>query len=317
MKTLTIAIVGGSGFVGQNLVERLHADGHTLRVLTRNREQQRETAIFPRVTTINCDPYDLAGLRARISGCDVVINLVGVLQESGRSGRGFIKAHVTLTDTLITAAKQAKVPRLIQMSSLKAGQGSSHYLRTRGEAEARLRASSLAWTIFQPSVIFGPGDGLFERFASLLKIAPMLPLAQSGARFQPVWVRDVVEAFARALQRPDSIGKTYELGGPEIVTLGQVVHYTAKVLRLKRLILPLPNFVGAIQGALFDLLPAALKPFSSDNYQSLKTDSVIDTDGLGQLDIKPMSFRAIVPGYLGSKQRQPRLDRYRRHTDSV
>src|SRR5690606_20447992 len=137
-------------------------------------------------------------------GADAVINLVGILNEKGRDGSGFERAHVELTEVVIDACRSAGVSRLLQMSALNAGRGQSHYLRTRGESEARVRASRLDWTIFPPSVIFGPGDGLYNRFAGLLRPLPVLPLACAGAKFAPVYVGDVVEAFARAVARPDS-----------------------------------------------------------------------------------------------------------------
>jgi uncharacterized protein YbjT (DUF2867 family) len=310
----TIAILGGSGFVGRNLCERLHRDGHQLRVLTRNRELMRETAVLPGLKTVNYEPGSAESLKQALTGCDAVINLVGVLQENGRSGKGFEQAHTALTLTLLSAMKSVGIRRLLQMSSLRAGEGESHYLRTRGEAEQRVRESGLDYTIFRPSVIFGPGDGLFCRFAGLLPLAPVLPLARSSARFQPVWVMDVCEAIARSLDRKDALGATFELGGPEIVTLADVVRYTASLLKLSTRVLPLPDFVGALQGFVLDFLPAGLKPFSGDNFRSLKLDSVVTgNDGLKQLGIQPMPFRAVVPAYLGVGERQGRLDRYRRH----
>lgn len=311
----TIAILGGSGFVGRHLCERLHRDGHRLRVLTRNRELMRDTAILPGLKTVNYDPSSAESLKQALQGCDVVINLVGVLQETGRSGKGFERAHVELTLSVVSAMRGLNIRRLLQMSSLRAGEGESHYLRTRGEAERLVRESGLDWSIFRPSVIFGAGDGLFCRFAGLLPLAPVLPLARAGARFQPVWVMDVCEAIARALGRSDSFGATYELGGPEVVTLADVVRYTASLLKLPTRVLPLPDFVGAIQGFVLDFLPAGLKPFSGDNFRSLKLDSVVTgLDGLKQLGIQPMPFRAVVPAYLGGGERQGRLDRYRRYT---
>jgi NADH dehydrogenase len=314
----TIAILGGSGFVGRHLCERLHRDGHRLRVLTRNRELMRDTAIVPGLKTVNYDPSSAESVKQALTGCDVVINLVGVLQETGRSGKGFEQAHVALTMTVLSAMKSLGIRRLLQMSSLRAGEGDSHYLRTRGEAEQRVRESGLDWTIFRPSVIFGAGDGLFCRFARLLPLAPILPLARAGAKFQPVWVMDVCEAIARSLTRKDALGATYELGGPEIVSLADVVRYTASLLKLPTRVLPLPDVLGALQGFVLDFLPAGLKPFSGDNFRSLKLDSVVTgNDGLKQLGIQPMPFRAIVPAYLGGGERQGRLDRYRRHTPGL
>jgi NADH dehydrogenase len=196
------------------------------------------------------------------------------------------------------------------MSALNAGRGRSHYLRTRGEAETLVKASPLDWTIFQPSVIFGPGDGLFCRFATLLKIAPLLPLARGSAKFAPVYIGDVVEAFRRALGNAGSVRQTYELYGPDVVTLAQIVRMTAQQLGLRRLVAPLPDALGRMQAFVMDFVPG--KPFSSDNYRSLQTDSVGGIDGLHRLGIAPTPMSAILPDILGhGEDRQARLDRYR------
>lgn len=305
-----IVILGGTGFVGRSLVHRLQADGHRIDVLSRNRERQRHLLVYPRVEVHSTQVFDGDRLRRRLAGADAVINLVGILNASGRSDRGFQRAHVELTQILIKACQEAAVPRLLQMSALNAGNPASHYLRTRGEAEAIVKASGLAWTLFQPSVIFGPGDGLFCRFAGLLKLLPVLPLARAGARFQPVYVRDVAEAMARALTRGDAVGHTYELGGPAICTLRELVQYTAGVLDLRRWVVPLPDLLARLQGLAFDYLPVPLKAFSSDNYNSLRVDSVTSRDGLAEMGISASDFEHIVPRYLG-RGRQSRLDEFR------
>lgn len=309
---MRIVVVGGTGFVGRHLIPRLSADGHEVTVLSRNRESQRELLVLPRVSVRSTQLYKPGAIAAACAGADVLINLVGILQAPGRSGAGFQRAHVELTKLLIGAARQARVPRLLAMSSLGAGSGTSHYLRTRGEAEQLVRSSGLKWTLFQPSVIFGPGDGLFFRFARLLPWVPVLPLVRAGTRFQPVWVQDVVAAFANALVDAQSVGQTYELGGPDVVTLKEIVKFTAVTLKLRRLILPMPDLFGHLQGFACDFLPAQLKPFSSDNLASLKLDSVCQSDGLARLGIKPSAFAPIVRGLLGASSLQAEYDRYRK-----
>ena len=257
------------------------------------------------------DVYDVNALTTRFKGADVVVNLVGVLQNNGFGGADFERAHVTLTETVIAAMRQAGVKRLLQMSSLRAGEGDSHYLRSRGQAQDKVRTSGLDWTMFQPSVIFGPGDGLFCRFAPLLKIAPVLPLARANAKFQPVFVKDVAAAFIAALERADSVGKTYPLVGPKTYTLADLVRYTALVLGVKRWVLPLPNVLGRLQGLAFDVLPAALKPFSSDNFKSLALDSISDRNGLTELGIRATPLELVVPDYIGAGDHQRQLDLYR------
>lgn len=309
MKPKNLVVLGGTGFVGRHLVPRLSALGHRVTVLSRNRELQRELLVLPNVRVVDCDVYDPAALACQLRGADAAINLIGILNERGRDGRGFERAHVELTRGLVAACANAGVGRLLQMSALNAGRGRSHYLRTRGEAEAIVRASSLDWTIFQPSVIFGLGDGLFQRFAALLRLAPVLPLARANAKFAPVYVGDVVEAFARALELPSTRHQTYELYGPDVVTLAQIVRYTARHAELKRLVLPLPDVAARLQAFIFDFVPG--KPFSTDNYLSLQVDSVGGIDGLYRLGIERTPMDAVVPALLRRSGRQERLDRYR------
>lgn len=305
-----IVIFGGTGFVGRHLVARLVAAGHDVLVPSRNRSMQRELHIVPQARVINVDVYSDAALRELLQGAHAVINLIGILNERGRNGRGFEAAHTGFTKKLIAACQASGTRRLLQMSALNAGRGRSHYLRTRGEAEAAVKASGLDWTIFQPSVIFGPGDGLFARFAGLLKIAPVLPLARAGAKFAPVHVGDVAEAFVRALTRPASIGQTYELYGPDVLTLKQIVQYTAQCMGLRRAVLALPDALGRIQAALMDFVPG--KPFSTDNFLSLQVDSVGGIDGLHRLGIEATPISAVIPALLGPDPQQRRLDRFRR-----
>jgi uncharacterized protein YbjT (DUF2867 family) len=309
MKPVPLVVLGGTGFVGRHLVARLAALGHEIVVPSRNRDAQRDLFVLPQVRVETCDVYDIAQLTQRLRGAGAVINLVGILNEPGRDGAGFERAHVQLTRTLIAACGQAGVRRLLQMSALNAGRGRSHYLRTRGEAEAVVRGSKLDWTIFQPSVIFGPGDGLFARFNALLKLTPVLPLARAGAKFAPVYVGDVVAAFVRALQDPATIGQTYELYGPQVMTLKQIVQYTACQAKQRRAVLALPDVLGRFQALCMDFVPG--KPFSSDNYLSLLSDSVGGIDGLYRLGIEKTPIDAIVPPLLHPAGKQERLDRYR------
>ena len=299
MRPKKIVVLGGTGFVGSHLVPRLQRDGHTITVLSRNRELHRELGVLPGVQVVSADVHERTALTRHLAGAEAAINLVGILNEPGSDGRGFHKAHVELTKTLIAACADAGVPRLLQMSALRAGEGESFYLKTRGEAEARVKASPLAWTILRPSVIFGPGDGLFFRFASLLRIAPMLPLARAQALFQPVYVRDVAEAFARVLIHPHTIGQTYELGGPSAIALGELVRWTARLLGKRRLIVALPDSLGYLQAMAGEWLPG--KPISRDNFRSLKLDSVTREDGLAALGIVATPMEIVVPALFAAR----------------
>ncbi|MFI4970556.1 MAG: complex I NDUFA9 subunit family protein [Lysobacterales bacterium] len=309
MKPQNIVVLGGTGFVGGHLVPRLQRDGHAISVLSRNRDRHRELGVLPRVMVVNADVHDHAALVRHLAGADAAINLVGILNERGSDGSGFRKAHTELTETLIAACVVAGVPRLLQMSALRAGEGESFYLQTRGEAEARVKAAPLKWTLFRPSVIFGPGDGLFFRFAQLLRIAPVLPLARAHAKFAPVHVGDVAEAFARALIHPHTAGRTYELAGPDVIELGELVRWTARMIGKRRLVIGLPDTLGFMQACLGEWLPG--KPISRDNFRSLKLDSIAREDGLAALGIVATPMRVVMPGLLGGAGPQRRLDRFR------
>lgn len=310
MTPLKIVILGGTGFVGRHLVARLAADGHSVILLSRNLACHGNRLLPPGVELREVDVYDPTVLRHSFTDCDVVVNLVGILNERGDNGRGFRRAHVELTKLVIAAMQLAGVRRLLQMSSLNAGRGQSHYLKSRGEAEAAVKASGLDFTIFEPSVIFGHDDGLFCRFAQLLKLAPVMPLARAGTRFAPVYVNDAVEAFVRALGNRNTFGEVYELYGPDVYTLADIVRMTARARGLKRLVVPLPDPVGRLQAFVFDFVPG--KPFSSDNFRSLLTDSVGGIDGLHRLGITPTRVAAKLPEILGHvDDRQTRYDRYR------
>ncbi|MDZ7736579.1 MAG: complex I NDUFA9 subunit family protein [Gammaproteobacteria bacterium] len=279
-----ICILGGTGFVGRTLANRLTRDGYELRILTRDRESRRqELILLPTTELVQADVHDPTQLRENFADCDAVINLVGILNERGRDGSGFRKAHVELTQSVIDMCRETGVRRLLQMSALNADaeNGPSHYQRTKGEAEKRVLAAEspdLHVTCFRPSVIFGNDDSFFNRFAKLLKIAPVFPLACPKARFAPVYVEDVAEAFTLALTDPDTYGKSYNLCGPHEYTLQQLAEYTAQCAGLRRIIFPLNDFLSRLQAAVFDYVPG--KPFSTDNYQSATVDSVCSGSGV-------------------------------------
>lgn len=313
----TIGIVGGTGFIGTHLVNRLYVAGHRLRVLTRRREAHKHLLVIPSLELIETDVYDPRRLVKDLDGCTAVINLVGILNERGRHGFGFMRAHVELPRLLIHACRELGIRRLMHMSALKADarRGTSHYLRTKGEGEDLVHSAAgpnLRVTSFQPSVVFGPEDDFFNRFASLLKISPYwFPLACAQTRFAPVYVADVAEAMARALDDPHSSGQRYELCGPRSFSLGELVAYTARVLGLRRRVVGLPQRASYLQAAILEWLPG--KPFSRDNYGSLQVDSVCDGGpGLISLGIDPTPLEAIVPGYLGGLNRNRRYARLRR-----
>lgn len=305
MQPQRIVMLGGTGFVGSHLLPRLAADGHQITLLSRNREQHRALTVVPGIAIRSADVYDDAVLRRHCEGADTVINLIGILNSSGH--HTFQRAHVDMSRRLVDICQAAGVQRLHQMSSLKAGQGQSQYLKTRGEAEALVRRSTLNWTIYEPSVIFGPGDGLITRFASLLRKTPVLPLARANSRMAPTYVGDVAEAIARCVADDRrSSRRCFELYGPEVLTLGEIVRAIRDAASLHTRIVPLPDSLGRWQARIAGALPG--KPFSLDNFLSLGTDSVGHANGYAALGITPQPFSALLPHVLKGMPRQRRLD---------
>lgn len=312
MKRFSVCIIGGSGFIGQALCARLVRMGHAVRVVSRRPTLPPGLAVLPGLELCAGNPYSRSFLRSAVAGQDVVINLVGILNESGRDGRGFERAHVDLTRAVVAACREAHVPRLLHMSALHASdQGPSHYLRTKAAAERVVHdgCGEVGWTIFQPSVVFGTHDSFVNRFAGLLQWLPFLPLARANARFAPVHVEDVVSAFVLAMHDPKTISETYQLCGPEVFTLREIVCLVRDQLGLRRWVFGIPDWLARLQAAIMDFVPG--KPLSTDNYLSLTVDSVCTHDGLARLDLERSSLRSVMPGYLGAEQRAGRLARLR------
>jgi NADH dehydrogenase len=301
MAARSVCVLGGSGFLGTHLVSALARQGWRITVPTRNPAAAGHIAMIPALRLVAADVHDPGQLAALCAGRQAVVNLVGILNERGRDGSGFERAHTALARNLVDACRRARVDRVIQMSALNADadHGPSHYLRSKGRAERIVREESgpdLAWTILRPSVIFGPGDDFVNRFARLLRATPALPLARPQARLAPVWVGDVVTVISRALADPATAHETYELCGPEVLTLSRIVALVRDHLRLRRAIIGMPDLASRIQAALFDFVPG--KPFSTDNYRSLTVDSVCKVDGLARLGIRPQPMAAVLPSYL-------------------
>ncbi len=309
-----VCVLGGAGFVGTEIVTHLAEAGYYVRVPTRVLANGNHLLVLPTVELSLANVHQLRVLGQLFDGMDVVINLIGILNERGRSGAGFRAAHTELAAKVVEAARAARVPRLLHMSSLGADRAApSHYLRSKGEAEAIVRAAaaSLDVTIFRPSVIFGPRDSLTNRFARLLRLTRgFLPLARAGARLAPIYVHDVVAAFLRALRDRHTVGASFDLCGPEVMTLEEVVRLTAQVAGVPCHILRLPDFVARVQAWVMDFVPG--KPFSTDNYKSLAVDSVCRENGCARLGIVPTRMEAVLPAYLGERTLQCRLEVYRR-----
>lgn len=308
-----ICVLGGTGFVGQQVVEALAKQGHRIKVISRHRERHRDLLVLPTVKIVSADILDPPVLKEQFIGQDAVVNLVGILNEAGK--RTFQKIHVELARKVGEACIMNQVPRLLQMSALKADvNGPSKYLRSKGEAEKYLHnLHDVAVTSFQPSVIFGPYDDFFNRFAKLLRIPPRFapfPLTCANAKFAPVYVEDVALAFARALDDQRTFGQRYPLCGPNVYTLLELVKYTAEVSGIKKPIMPLGNGLSRLQAAIMGMLPG--KPFTMDNYLSTTVDSVCE-EGFPELfAIKPKALEAVVPHYLGKQSIRQRYSVLRR-----
>jgi uncharacterized protein YbjT (DUF2867 family) len=303
-----VLVLGGTGFVGQHLVARLASMGMQVRVPSRHPERHRDLKILPEVELLQADIHDPEALRSLCAGVDAVIHLVGILNEPGRDGSGFDRVHTQLTRKALDAAAASGVRRFIHMSALKADMPNppSHYLRSKAAAEAAVfSTTAFPVTVFRPSVIFGPGDSFMNRFADLLRIAPVMPLARAEARFAPVYVGDVVTHFVNSLDRVEQYGQGYELCGPRIYTLAELVRYTAKVTKSRRWILSLPEWAGKAQASVLEYVPG--KPLSRDNLASLSVDSVCSGSTLPC----PTLLESIVPTYLGEAGRDARLQKLR------
>ena len=313
MTSKRVCILGGSGFVGQHLVARLGNKGISSRVITRHPQRHRQLKVIPGTELVKSNIFDRAALSRQFQGCDAVINLIGTLNET--TGQSFHRLHVELVDVVVEACRSAGIKRLLHMSALNASEanGSSHYLRTKGEGEswAHTRGGGFAAvTSFRPSVIFGPGDSFFNRFAGLLERAPLLfPLACAESRFAPVYVGDVVETFSQALDDSRTFGHHYDLCGPRSFSLGELVSYTAQTIGKQRILMELGDSAARLQARVMEKLPG--KPFTMDNYLSLQSDSVCDENGLEQLGIKPIDIEAVVPLYLAHQRQRDRLYQFR------
>ncbi len=307
---MRIVLLGATGFVGHHLLPMLSAAGHQCIVLCRYRLGCRELGLIPGLQLIQGDVHDVDFLTAQLQAADAVINLVGILNESGRDGAGFRRVHVDLVQKLIDACRNAGVRRLLHVSALNAGKGKSHYLISKGQGEELIRqAEDLDSTIVQPSVIFGDGDAFFNRFATLLKLTPVFPLACADAKMQPVWVEDVTRAMTAALVDPETVGQALVMVGPDEFSLQELVQMTACLSGLKRRVIGLPDALARLQGRVLDFVPG--KPFSSDNYLSLQTDNTSEENSLWRFGIEPRPVEGVVSCYLGGSLHQNHLNRCR------
>lgn len=311
-----VCVLGGTGFVGSAIIARLVRHGCHVRVLTRRRERHRDLLVLPGVELIEADIQHRPTLEHHFRDRDAVINLVGILNEKRDNGQGFRAVHVNLVEKIVHACQHTGITRLLHMAALHADaeQGASYYLRSKGEALKLVHAArDLNVTSFCPSVIFGPNDSFFNRFATLLGLMPgFMPLACPRARFAPVYVGDVAEAFVRSLNNPDCYGQSYSLCGPNVYTLQQLVEYTAQQAGLRRHIIGLGPGLSKLMANVFQYVPF-FKPITRDNYRSLQVDSTCAEAFPSIFGITPRTIEEIVPSYLGPQHAHSPYDGMRRH----
>ena len=304
-----ILVLGGAGFVGRHVVDVLVASGESVVVPTRRPDKANHLQVLPTVTVVTVDIGRPDVLTRLAGGASAIVNLVGILNETRTVT--FQKAHVDLARAVVAACAAAGVRRLVHMSALNADPGGpSRYLRSKGESEAAVRSSGLDWTIFQPSVIFGREDAFLNLFARLLRVAPVMALAGAGARFQPVYVGDVAECFARSLSaREATAGGTFALCGPRVYTLRDLVRFAGAVTGRSRPIIALGPALSALEAMVLEHLPGTL--LSRDNLASMQRDSVCDCAFPAEFGIVPQSLETIAPTYLGPDAAKGHYDGYR------
>ena len=298
--TRLVTIFGGSGFLGRHMVRALANDGWRIRVAVR----RPNNALFLRpmgrvgqIQIVKAHVQDDEAVRSALKGADAAINLIGVLYQSGN--QRFDAVHVEAAERIAQAADELGVKRLLHVSALGVAGNSSHYAKTKSLGEERVRAAFPNATIFRPSTVFGPEDDFFNKFGWLARLSPALPLIGGGkTRFQPVFVGDVARAAAKVLCDATTAGKVYELGGPEIMTLKEIMELTLKEVRRRRLLVPIPFGLARIKGAVLGLLPRPL--LTLDQVRMLESDSVVSEGALTvrDLGIMPEAPAAIIPSYL-------------------
>ena len=317
-----VTVFGGSGFIGRHIVKRLANAGCVVRVAVRDPEAAaflKPMGNVGQVVPVAANMRDEPMVAAAIQGADAVINLVGILYESGR--QTFDAIHVEGAHRIAATAKAAGAARLIHMSALGASRASiSHYARSKAAGEEAVRAAYPEATIMRPSVVFGPEDDFFNRFAMLARLLPALPVfgaeprctrcfppkldlwGRGGTHMQPVYVGDVADAFIRALADPGSKGRTYELGGPRIYSFKALMDLVLAQTRRKRLLVPVPLWIASVQAVFLGLLPKP--PLTLDQVWLLRQDNVVSPNapGLAELGIEATAPEAILPLY---------MDRYR------
>jgi NADH dehydrogenase len=300
-----ILVLGGTGFVGRHVCEKLSRLSYRLTVPTRRRENAKLVQHLPRLDVLEANIHDPATLARLVAGHDAVINLVAILHGDEAA---FERTHVALPKSLAAACVQTGVKRVVHVSALGAAlDAPSMYQRSKARGEAVLQAAGLDLSILRPSVIFGADDKFLNMFAALQKVFPVMPLAGSATRFQPVWVEDVAQAIVNSVSmNVQNVPAIVEACGPDVFTLKELVQLAARLAGINdgqgRPVLALPMALGRVQAAFMRLLPGE-PMLSRDNLDSMQVDNVASgkLPGLTALNVTPMSLGAIAPLYLGKE----------------
>lgn len=300
-----ITIIGGSGFLGRHIVRALANRGYRIRVACRRPDLAGHVQPLGnpgQIMPVQANVRYPASLAAACDGAYAVVNLTGILYSSG--AQSFDAIHVYGAEASAKAAKAAKARLFIQVSAIGADAASaSEYARSKAQGEVRARAAFAGAIIIRPSIVFGPEDGFFNKFAGLARLSPALPLIGGGVtKFQPVFVGDIAEAVARLIDAGEANGHTYEFGGPEVLSFKQLMQFTLETIGRKRLLVPLPWVIAKLQARILGLLPKPL--LTVDQVELLKTDNVVseaaarDKRTLEGLGMSPRGIAGIVPTYL-------------------
>jgi uncharacterized protein YbjT (DUF2867 family) len=299
MAIRNVTLIGGSGFLGRHLARALTERGIAATIPTRNRERAKsELIVLPNVEVIAADVRSDADLERAIAGADAVFSLVGILHESVRGD--FERVHTELPRRIADACRRTAVRRLVHVSALAASaEAPSRYLRSKAAGEAAIRDAGndgLEVTIVRPSVIFGRGDRFLNLFAQLLAVAPFIVLGSPRARFQPVWVEDVARVLAESLAQRETIGQTYELCGPDVYTLRELLELTGRVIGCERPVIGLGPGLSYLQALMMELSP--VKIITRDNVRSMRVDNVCGCPWPKTFGAAPAALAAVLPTYL-------------------
>lgn len=297
MTIKTVCLLGGAGFVGSSIVAKLDAAGYAIKVLSRRRESAKHLILLPNVQVVECDVMNNHALKEALIGADAVINLIGILHENHKVT--FEEMHHQLPRRIAQLCENLGIQRLMHMSALQASSHApSQYLVSKAKGEAAIDDfnKKLDLTIFRPSVIFGRHDSFLNLFANLVKYLPVIVLAKPDAKFQPIWVEDVASCFVNALENIDTYDKTYELGGPTIYTMRELVQKVMDILGKQRPIIGLNDRLSMAQAFAMELLP--IKLMTRDNIKSMALDSVTHQSIAVELNVVPTSLEVVVPEYL-------------------